>query len=127
MIAMWDVPSPPSSVHLPTYCRRPPVGLQLNMTRLRKADPVSDAMSVIRGYTSVYPLRNAEITALPILIACRLVCTCVLGAYAHSQDPENDYLLATQKPGWDALTCLVNTVGLDRAAERVRAVSTTIS
>ena len=92
---------------------------------LRKADPVADAVSVIRGYTSVYPLLESEVTALPILVACRLVCTCVLGAYAHSQDPQNDYLLATQEPGWGALACLVETVGLDRAAERIRAVAAT--
>ena len=79
--------------------------------RLRKEDPVSDAIHVIRGYTSAYPLLDDEITALPTLIACRLVCTCVLGAYSYSQDPGNDYLLATQKLGWDALEALVAEMG----------------
>jgi hypothetical protein len=32
------------------------------------------------------------------------VCSCALGAYSASLDPENEaYLLLTQKPGWTAL------------------------
>lgn len=32
----------------------------------------------------------------------------VLGAYSHTLDPDNDYLLTTQKAGWEMLTKVWN-------------------
>ena len=87
---------------------------------LSKTDPLAAALQVIRGYCSEYALLDSEIQALPVLIACRLVCTCVLGAYAHSMDPSNAYLLATQQPGWNALEFFISTTGLEVAAQKVK-------
>lgn len=36
-------------------------------------------------------------------MAARLCQSLVMGAYTHAQDPENDYVLYTQKTGWDML------------------------
>lgn len=38
-----------------------------------------------------------------VCVAARLCQSLVLGAYSHSLDPENSYLLTTQERGWDLL------------------------
>lgn len=40
---------------------------------------------------------------LKVCVAARLCQSLVLGAYSHSLDPENSYLLITQEAGWDLL------------------------
>lgn len=40
---------------------------------------------------------------LQVCVAARLCQSVVLGAYSHTMDPNNDYLLTTQSNGWKML------------------------
>ena len=74
---------------------------------LNKRDPIGDAASCLAGFESSYPLTDIERSIVPTLMAARLVVSCVLGAYSAAQDPANkEYLLTTQKPGWEVLRAL---------------------
>ena len=48
-----------------------------------------DAAIMLAGFESRYPLTDLERRLLPTLIAARLVCSCVCGAYSAAQDPAN--------------------------------------
>ena len=65
---------------------------------LDKEEPVEAAAHILRGYTTVVTLSATERSVLPTLVACRVVCSVVLGAFSSSLDPENKYLLLTQVP-----------------------------
>lgn len=83
------------------------IAISLAYFMLGKEDPVEDAAIMLAGFESTFPLSETERRALPTLIAARLVCSCVCGAYSAAQDPANkEYLLLTQKPGWAALAAL---------------------
>ncbi|CAD7079448.1 unnamed protein product [Hermetia illucens] len=58
---------------------------------------------VLAGYNSVRLVPEKEQAILMYCVAARLCQSLVLGAYTHSLDPENDYLLITQKVGWEIL------------------------
>ena len=71
---------------------------------LGSEDPVGSVAEIVTGFERTFPLTATERRVLPTLVAARLVCSCALGAYSASLDPENEaYLLLTQKPGWTAL------------------------
>lgn len=40
---------------------------------------------------------------LQVCVAARLCQSLVLGLYSHSLDPDNEYLLTTQRAGWKLL------------------------
>ena len=74
---------------------------------LNKRDPVGDAARCLAGFETEFPLTDAERSIVPTLMAARLVVSCVLGAYSAARDPANkEYLLTTQKPGWEVLGAL---------------------
>jgi len=58
---------------------------------------------VIRGYCSVRPLTAVEWDVIWEALVGRMYTTLVMGAYTHSLDPENAYLLTTAEKGWEAL------------------------
>jgi inosine triphosphate pyrophosphatase len=64
---------------------------------------ISAAAALIRGYNAVYPITDMEREHLVLLIACRLACSCTLGAFSYSQNPANKYLLLHSEPAWRAL------------------------
>uniref|UniRef100_A0A6M2DKX5 Hydroxylysine kinase n=1 Tax=Xenopsylla cheopis TaxID=163159 RepID=A0A6M2DKX5_XENCH len=63
---------------------------------------------VIAGYSTVRPIPDVEFKMLKICVAARLCQSLVLGTYSHTQDPSNDYVLTTQKVGWDLLEHIWN-------------------
>jgi Ser/Thr protein kinase RdoA (MazF antagonist) len=72
------------------------VAIAMAYAMLGKEEPIEAATHMLVGYTSVVSLTAVELQVLPTLVACRVACSVVLGAYSHSLDPENDYLLVTQ-------------------------------
>jgi len=58
---------------------------------------------VIAGYGMIRNIPENERKVLKVCVAARLCQSLVLGAYSHSLDPENSYLLLTQEAGWDLL------------------------
>ncbi|XP_034935861.1 hydroxylysine kinase [Chelonus insularis] len=58
---------------------------------------------VIEGYQSIKKLSKFEKSILKITVCVRICQSLILGIYTHSNEPQNDYLLVTQKPGWKIL------------------------
>lgn len=54
----------------------------------------------LAGYNSIYPVSSEEKDLLKYCVAARLAQSLVMGAYTHSQDPTNEYVLVTQEDGW---------------------------
>ena len=88
---------------------------------LGASDPVGNVAEIVTGFERTFPLTAMERRVLPTLVAARLVCSCVLGAYSAASDPKNEaYLLLTQKPGWAALRAMRD-VGDEGFRERLEA------
>lgn len=64
---------------------------------------ISAGKYVIEGFQSIKKLTDIEKSILKICICARLAQSITLGAYSYMQDPQNDYLLVTQKPGWEII------------------------
>ncbi|KZC04169.1 Aminoglycoside phosphotransferase domain-containing protein 1 [Dufourea novaeangliae] len=58
---------------------------------------------VIEGYQDVRKLTELEKKVLKIAVCARLCQSLVMGAYSYLNDPQNEYLLITQKSGWAML------------------------
>ena len=70
---------------------------------LGKADPLRAAASVIAGYHAAYPLTEAEIALIFPLICTRLSVSVANSAYRKSLEPDDPYLVISERPAWDAL------------------------
>ena len=77
--------------------------LCLAIALLEKDDIMPCASSIIATYTQARPLTAVEATLLHTLVASRLCQSVIMSAYSYSQDPGNEYLLVTAKPGWKTL------------------------
>lgn len=84
------------------------IAIALAYQALNKVDPVEACAAMMRGYAmTAAGLDEVEMRVLPTLVRARLACSVVMGAYSHSLDPKNDYLLVTQEPGWKVLSQLM--------------------
>ncbi|MEM8523154.1 MAG: aminotransferase class III-fold pyridoxal phosphate-dependent enzyme [Bacteroidota bacterium] len=66
-------------------------------------DPIEAARQVIKGFHEVLPLQKEEIEVLFLMIAARLMITVANAAWNKHQEPDNEYLLISEKPAWDLL------------------------
>ncbi|XP_020298159.1 hydroxylysine kinase [Pseudomyrmex gracilis] len=66
---------------------------------LQAAD-VAMGRHVVEGYEEIRKLSATERKILKISVCARMCQSLVMGAYSHLHDPENNYLLSTQKTGW---------------------------
>ncbi|MFX1271381.1 MAG: aminotransferase class III-fold pyridoxal phosphate-dependent enzyme [Promethearchaeota archaeon] len=74
---------------------------------LGKADPIGAASHVVGGYHSKYPLTEIEIELLFPLILARLATSIAIAGYQSQLEPDNKYLLVSQKEVWDLLKRLM--------------------
>ncbi|OAD54585.1 Aminoglycoside phosphotransferase domain-containing protein 1 [Eufriesea mexicana] len=58
---------------------------------------------VVEGYQNVKRLTDLEKKILKVTVCARICQSLVMGAYSHLYDPQNEYLLNTQKSGWTLL------------------------
>ncbi len=70
---------------------------------MNRPDPISAICSVVKGYHEVFQLEEKEIAVLFPMIAARLMITAASAAWNKFQEPENEYLLISEKPAWDLL------------------------
>jgi 4-aminobutyrate aminotransferase-like enzyme/Ser/Thr protein kinase RdoA (MazF antagonist) len=70
---------------------------------LHKADPLAAACTVTAGYHELLPLTETEISLLFTLIRLRLCQSVAMSAYQQTLEPDNDYLVISQQPAWQAL------------------------
>ncbi len=66
-------------------------------------DPLEAALSIIKGYHSVFPLEECDLAHLYIAIAMRLVISVTKSAINKIEEPDNKYLLISEKPAWEVL------------------------
>ncbi|XP_077256032.1 hydroxylysine kinase [Temnothorax americanus] len=66
---------------------------------LQTAD-VGMGRHVVEGYERIKKLTDVEKKTLKISVCARICQSLVMGAYSYLHDPENQYLLSTQKTGW---------------------------
>jgi 4-aminobutyrate aminotransferase-like enzyme/Ser/Thr protein kinase RdoA (MazF antagonist) len=70
---------------------------------LDKPDPLAAAASVVTGYHEALPLTGAELEVLYPLICARLCVSVTNAAYQRHVEPDNEYLLISERPAWAAL------------------------
>ena len=66
-------------------------------------DPLQAAIPLIKGYHSSFLLQEQELEHLYIAIAMRLVITVTKSAINKIKEPDNNYLLISEKPAWEVL------------------------
>ena len=70
---------------------------------LDRGDPLEIAREVVSGYHAVFPLHEVEVDVLFDLVLMRLCLSVCNAAQQHADDPDNDYLLVSQRAAWAAL------------------------
>ncbi|MBI3405128.1 MAG: aminotransferase class III-fold pyridoxal phosphate-dependent enzyme [Acidobacteria bacterium] len=73
---------------------------------LQKPDPIAAFAEVIRDYNSVRALTEIELRILLDVILARMCFSVTLSAFQHRLSPENEYLLISEKPMWEAIESL---------------------
>ncbi|MFX1341548.1 MAG: aminotransferase class III-fold pyridoxal phosphate-dependent enzyme [Promethearchaeota archaeon] len=70
---------------------------------LGKSDPIATAAQVVRGYHSVFPLTEQEIELIFPIIRTRLAMSVSISAYQQKLEPDNEYLIISEKNAWETL------------------------
>ncbi|MBE7659994.1 aminotransferase class III-fold pyridoxal phosphate-dependent enzyme [Tenacibaculum finnmarkense] len=66
-------------------------------------EPLQAALSFIKGYHQNFPLQEKELAHLYDAIAMRLVISVTKSAINKIEEPNNKYLLISEKPAWEVL------------------------
>ncbi|RTE55421.1 aminotransferase class III-fold pyridoxal phosphate-dependent enzyme [Arenibacter aquaticus] len=66
-------------------------------------DPLEAALPIVSGYHKVFPLQERELEYLYMAIAMRLVISVTKSAINKKEEPDNSYLLISEKPAWELL------------------------
>lgn len=66
-------------------------------------DPLEAALAIVKGYHSTFTLREEELQHLYNSIAMRLVISVTKSAINKLKEPNNEYLLISEKPAWKVL------------------------
>ena len=66
-------------------------------------DPLEAALPIIKGYHKSFPLNEDELAHLYISIAMRLVISLTKSGINKTKEPDNEYLLISEKPAWELL------------------------
>ena len=66
-------------------------------------DPLGAAVQVAGGYHRHFPLQEEELSYLYVLVAVRLIISVSKSAINRQKEPDNDYLLISEKAAWDLL------------------------
>lgn len=72
-------------------------------TIMHHNDPLEAALPIVKGYHSTFPLQEAELQYLYDAIAMRLVISVTKSAMNKIAEPDNEYLLISEKPAWEVL------------------------
>ncbi|MCG2461608.1 phosphotransferase, partial [Flavobacteriaceae bacterium F89] len=66
-------------------------------------DPLAAALPIVTGYHATFPLEAGELEHLYSAMAMRLVVSVTKSALNKMAEPENEYLLISERPAWDLL------------------------
>jgi len=70
---------------------------------MHKPDPLNAAASIVKGYHEQFPLLENELKYLYTLAAMQLVITVTKSAINKKKEPDNEYLVVSEAPAWEAL------------------------
>lgn len=73
------------------------LAVALAYVMMDQPDPVARAIDVITAYHRANPLEEDEVDILYDLIRCRLAQSACMAAQQYAREPDNDYLLISQK------------------------------
>jgi 4-aminobutyrate aminotransferase-like enzyme len=68
-----------------------------------KPDVLAAALPLVKGYHENFPIREKELEFLYTLVAMRLVISVCKSAINRKAEPDNSYLLVSEKAAWDVL------------------------
>ncbi len=68
-----------------------------------KPRPLDAAVHLVRGFHRQFPLEEEEVALLFPLVAARLLISVTTSALNRFDQPENEYLLISERPAWDLL------------------------
>lgn len=88
------------TVESATICE---LAIALAYIMMNKPDPLAAAAIVIKSFHAVFPLQDAEIEVLFDLICMRLCVSVVNSALRKLENPDDPYLVISEKPAWDLL------------------------
>lgn len=80
----------------------------------RKDDPLAVCASFLEAYCEVYPLSEPELAVLFDLICTRLAVTVAISSHRKKREPENEYIVYSQRPSKNAMLALKQ-IGPERA------------
>lgn len=66
-------------------------------------DPLEASLAIVKGYHDSFPLQEVELEHLYTCIAMRLVISVTKSAINKIVEPDNEYLLISEKPAWGVL------------------------
>ena len=72
-------------------------------TNIHHNAPLDAALPIVKGYHSTFPLQEEELAHLYNAIAMRLVISVTKSAINKIEEPNNEYLLISEKPSWEIL------------------------
>ncbi|WP_291868993.1 aminotransferase class III-fold pyridoxal phosphate-dependent enzyme [Maribacter sp.] len=70
---------------------------------MNHCDPLEAALPIVEGYHSTFALQEEELIHLYNTIAMRLVISVTKSAINKIEEPNNKYLLISEKPAWEVL------------------------
>ena len=70
---------------------------------MNKADVIEASLPIIKAYHAEFPLLEEELELLYVLVAMRLVISVTKSAINRQLEPDNTYLLISEKPAWAIL------------------------
>ena len=66
-------------------------------------DPLAASLPIVEGYHKAFPVSEKELSFLYACIAMRLLISVTKSALNKKSEPENEYLLISEKPAWELL------------------------
>lgn len=72
-------------------------------TTINHPNPLEAALPIVKGYHRSFPLTEKELSHLYNAIAMRLVISVTKSAMNKIAEPDNEYLLISEKPSWNIL------------------------
>jgi 4-aminobutyrate aminotransferase-like enzyme/Ser/Thr protein kinase RdoA (MazF antagonist) len=72
-------------------------------TTINENNPLAAALPIVKGYHNSFPLKENELAHLYTTVAMRLIISVTKSAINKTKEPDNNYLLISEKPVWEIL------------------------
>jgi len=83
------------------------IAIALSYIMMGKDNPLEDAKHIIRGYHEICFLTESEVEVLFFLICARLSISVTMSAYYRKLEPDNEYIVISEKPAWELMEKLI--------------------